>query len=297
VATVLVAGFGLLAWVYAPTYESEDTIWRATLDQNPDTTAARVHYAQFMLREGKVSHASDLLRDAGDSGQNDPALLFTRAAVYVMQRRYSDAIHYYRAAQDLEPDNRQIQLALADAYAGDGRLGEAQGIYADMLARNPNDELVHNNLGLLLRRIGPDHLSESIEQFKAAVRANPRYVAAKINLADALFAAGAPTEAAQQLQDAAALEPENFVTYIVDASMLYQLRDYANAERMCRVAVKLRPQSAEAWNNLGVAQFAQHRAFEAARSFERAVLLKPDYTDARRNLDVARQRLLSGAGS
>jgi tetratricopeptide (TPR) repeat protein len=58
--------------------------------------------------------------------------------------------------------------------------------------------------------------------------------------------------------------------------------------------VQLKKDSAEAWNDLGVAQFAQKRPEEAVLSFERAVRVNPDYQEARRNLEAARQRLATG---
>lgn len=291
-AVVLLAGFGLLSWIAAQTYSGEETAWRTTLAQDENTVVARIQYANLLLRQRKVNGAAELLREA--PSEEDASLLRTRARVYALQGRYSEAIRSYLAAQRLEPADRELMLGLAEAYTRDGRVGEALATYSEALRRDPNDQDVHNSMGLLELGMGPDHLPEAIEHFKAAVRRDPTYVPAKINLANALFAAGAPTEAAQQLREAAELEPRNFVTYVVDAQMSYRLHDYANAERMCQVAVQLRPDSAEAWNNLGVAQFAQHRASEAAWSFDRALRIKPDYVEARQNLEVARERVASG---
>jgi Flp pilus assembly protein TadD len=51
-------------------------------------------------------------------------------------------------------------------------------------------------------------------------------------------------------------------------------------------AIRLRPDNANAHNNLGVALYRKGRTGEAIRHFEEAVRLKPDYADARKNLDV-----------
>ena len=56
----------------------------------------------------------------------------------------------------------------------------------------------------------------------------------------------------------------------------------------------MKPDYADAHNNLGIALYQQGRAAEAIREFQEALRLKPDYADARRNLDVV---LATNAGS
>ena len=52
--------------------------------------------------------------------------------------------------------------------------------------------------------------------------------------------------------------------------------------------MRLRPDSAEAYNNLGVANAARGMATEAAACYEQAVQLKPDYVAAHLNLGYSR---------
>jgi tetratricopeptide (TPR) repeat protein len=49
------------------------------------------------------------------------------------------------------------------------------------------------------------------------------------------------------------------------------------------------PQSPEAHNNLGIALGSQGRIDEAVAEFEAALRIKPDFVDARRNLDMVRR--------
>jgi protein O-GlcNAc transferase len=65
----------------------------------------------------------------------------------------------------------------------------------------------------------------------------------------------------------------------------------ADAPDVLARAVALRPDVAEAHNDLGVVLGARGRFAEAAASFERAVALRPDYADAHNNLAAALRRL------
>jgi predicted O-linked N-acetylglucosamine transferase (SPINDLY family) len=65
----------------------------------------------------------------------------------------------------------------------------------------------------------------------------------------------------------------------------------ADAADLLRRAVVLRPDAAEAHNDLGVVLGAHGKFVEAAACFERAAALRPDYADAHNNLGSALRRL------
>ena len=52
-------------------------------------------------------------------------------------------------------------------------------------------------------------------------------------------------------------------------------------------AIRLKPDYAIAYNNLGKVLHRNGCTGDAIRQFQEALRLKPDYADARRNLDVA----------
>ena len=68
-------------------------------------------------------------------------------------------------------------------------------------------------------------------------------------------------------------------------------QNFAGAAARFEAALKIRPDWAEAHNNLGIALASQGRIAEALTHFERAVQLKPDFADARANRDQARAAL------
>jgi tetratricopeptide (TPR) repeat protein len=53
------------------------------------------------------------------------------------------------------------------------------------------------------------------------------------------------------------------------------------------VAIKLNPDFAKAYNNLGNALLGKGRISEAISHYETAIRLKPDYAEAQKNLETA----------
>ena len=91
---------------------------------------------------------------------------------------------------------------------------------------------------------------------------------------------------AQAVNQPATQTPE----YYLDLSLQhYREGRYAESIAASRAALKLRPDYAEAWNNIGAAYNKLGRYEEAAVACEEALRLKPDFQLARNNLQHARE--------
>ena len=104
---------------------------------------------------------------------------------------------------------------------------------------------------------------EAILSFRQAVAADRRSTHAVNALANALFDEG---------------------TAAIEAG------DFDRAALALQESISLKPDSAEAHNNLGIALASQGRIVEAITEWETALRVAPDLTDARRNLERARKR-------
>lgn len=293
---------GFLTWNQGTIYDREESVWRDALVYQPNSSIVVSEYTRLLLRQGRDAEAWELVRDPQQNGQRDVSLLLSRAQVYVSRERYSDAIDCYKQAQLLDPKNEQIARELADAYAHNGKLDQALGAYADQVHRHPNDAVSWTSMGLLLMQQGK--VNEAIAHFKSALEVNPRFVPAKIDLAQAYVvqASGAKTydegapllaNAATQLQQVVAIDPRNYAAFFNAGVILYHLKDFVHAEKMFTAAAEIQPDSAEAWDRLGISQSAQGkgRLADAVWNFDHAVRLKPDYEEAHQHLEKARREL------
>jgi len=110
------------------------------------------------------------------------------------------------------------------------------------------------------------------------------------NMANLLFTMGRLEEAARNLQEAVRIDPNDPLLYLASGRMLLELKDFANAARMFRAAVRIDNNAYQAFNLLGVALIAQGYTAEAIYNFGRALDLKPDYAPAKQNLEAARRQ-------
>jgi protein O-mannosyl-transferase len=136
---------------------------------------------------------------------------------------------------------------------------DAETLYRETVARNPDGWMPHSNLGSVLMRT-PGRGPEAMTQLETALQLNPDLPEAHNNVG--LLLSDIPGESADAIKE---------------------FRD----------ALKIRPNYAEAHNNLGsVLADAPHRVQEAIAEYEAALRIDPDYASAHNNLGSA----LSGLG-
>jgi predicted TPR repeat methyltransferase len=136
-----------------------------------------------------------------------------------------------------------------------GRLAEAESIYHELLAGNPNDAEALHYLGVL--RMTQGRRDEAIELLKRALKMAPRDAHAWNSLGNLLWAT-----------------PEHHAT-----------------EFAYRHATNLKPDFGTAWFNLGRLLQRQQRNEEAVEAFQRTVQLQPHFAPAHEMLAALYQRM------
>lgn len=172
------------------------------------------------------------------------------------------------------------------------------------LRREPKSAQLHNELGIVLGEAG--NLADSIEEFETAALLKKDYAQAYYNLAIARVKAakqarsegGSGDESYYQnldraftaLQQAAHLQPNlpglhNLMGWLDD-----EVGDVPSAIQEFEAAVRQRPNSADAYNNLGTALARQRDFVKAAAAYQKAVELDSHFVKAQLNLESVAQR-------
>jgi predicted O-linked N-acetylglucosamine transferase (SPINDLY family) len=227
---------------------------------------------------GRLAEAEAIYRQVLVEERDQPDALQLLGFLAHQCGHHQQAIDLIRRAMALRPGEATYHNNLATALMALNRLDEAEMELRRALDLKPDADAIRMNLANLLRDAG--RIDEAIEQY------------GQIDTAGACMVRGALLQQRGRLADAAAawrrateLDPMSADAHSNLAQALAWLGDASEeAVRAGEEAVRLQPDLAEAWNNLGVALKSAGRHDHAARAFERAIELQPQLPAAQMNL-------------
>jgi tetratricopeptide (TPR) repeat protein len=159
-----------------------------------------------------------------------------------------------------------------------GRLAEAERLYRQILAIDPQHSDALHLLGVLAHQVGRDELA--VKLIDAAIAINKQPAVYHSNLGTAFQTLGKLEKAQACFEQALALQPEFAEARMNLGVVLQALGKLELAEECFRQTLALRPEMAEVHVNLGNILQAQGKLKEAVASHERALALKPNFVEA-----------------
>ena len=206
-------------------------------------------------------------------------LTWTRASVY------SDAETLWRDTLAKNPNAWVAHDGLGNALLRAGRLPEAIGQYEQALRINPDYAVAHDNLGSALLQSG--RLPEAIRHYQRALQITPDEAVVHYNLGNALLQAGRPAEAIGQYEQALRINPDYGDAHINLGSALYRLGKIPNAIGQYEQGLRIKPDSGDAHYDLATALVGLGKIHEAIGQYEQALRVKPDDAEAHASLGNA----------
>lgn len=173
-----------------------------------------------------------------------------------------------------------LQTALQHHRAG--QLQQAEQIYRQVLAADPNNADALNLFGVLAHQLRRDEIA--VQSITRAIAVRPEVAEFHFNRGEALYAMGRFAEAMADFQKTLEIQPENAEAWNDLGITQHASEQLGDAEKSLRRAVELRPESAQAHNNLGAVLRAAERFDEAIEIFIRAATLNPEFVEAHYNL-------------
>jgi tetratricopeptide (TPR) repeat protein len=185
-------GLGLLLLVLAvlsfnqsATYASSETLWRATIQHNPDSFLAHNNIAVDLEAKRQLDEAITHYRKAFDL-QPDALTGLNLGNALLRVQQPDDAILYYTKALELQSNAPSILFRLGDALALKGELDNAILNYRKALALQTNSAAIHTHLATALIRKG--RITEAVAEYEKAIQFEPSNLVALNNLARVLSA-------------------------------------------------------------------------------------------------------------
>ena len=207
-----------------------------------------------------------------------------RAAARARQKRGTVGLRRRESQAAGRPAAMQDKLERALSCHQAGRLAEADRLYTEILAKEPEHADALNLLGVV--RLDEGDAAAAAELIEKAIAVNPDHAEAHCNLGVALTHRGELEAAVAAYRRAVTLKPDFAQAYYNLGVALGSLGQVAEAVSACRKVVELNPNHAQAHNNLGGALRYQGEMAAAAAAYRRAVALRPGYAEAYFNLGI-----------
>src|SRR5882724_865405 len=187
----------------------------------PEYIAVPVNLGNIYLQLNRLEEAKENFKAALVIDKSSAAALYGLGQVALSQRSYPEAVKYFEAALALAPGANRIHYSLAMAYRNLGDAERAMTHLAQQgtvgvrvndplvdglfkLVKGERIHLIRGKLALQSRRY-----TEAIDEFRQAIRANRDSIPAHINLGAALSQTGDLKGAAEHLQEALRIDPQN----------------------------------------------------------------------------------------
>jgi tetratricopeptide (TPR) repeat protein len=172
---------------------------------------------------------------------------------------------------------------------------DSGALWAHALAVTPGSYYAQHGMGSLLREQGKAR--EAVPYLQEAIRLNPRFPDARVNLGLAFEALGRTDEAVRQYVEALGIDPGMSDAHNNLGAVLLRSGRAEDAIPHFEAALRRVPDSAPAHDNLGQALAAVGRLPEAAAEETTALRLTPDFAEAHAHLGavLAAQGKTAGA--
>jgi tetratricopeptide (TPR) repeat protein len=273
----LLVALGILTWRQAGLYADVDTLWRATIDRNPDSFMAQNNLANDLMAQGQVEEAIAHYRRALEIRPAGAAVDYNLGIALASRGQVEEAILHFRRALELRPDGAAIAYKLANALLSKGQLDESIVYYRRALEIEPEGAAIACSLGNALNEKG--QVDEAIACFSRALAISPGLARAHSGLGTALARKGRLAEAIAEYGTALAAQPADVSTLANLAWVLATcpdpaLRDGPRAVDLAERAARLsNVRSLEVLKVLSAAYAEAGRFPEAAATDQQALEL------------------------
>jgi protein O-GlcNAc transferase len=240
----------------------------------------------------KIKRYKNLFLKANEQSlvQGSSALPNLQKAIALHQQgNLGQAEGIYRELLKIEPRNADALHLLGVIAHQSGNHQSAVDMISYAIQINPHVSIYHSNLGNVLQELR--HFNAAVVSYDTAIALKPDYAEAYFNRGNALQELKQFNAAVASFDKAIALKSDNAHAYFNRGNGLQELKQFDAAVASFDMAIALKPDYAKAYSNRGIA-LQELKQFDAAvASYGKAIALKPDYAEAYLNLGNALQEL------
>jgi tetratricopeptide (TPR) repeat protein len=262
-------------------YAEAVPLYRKALALNPAIPGLRLNLGLALFKGGELKQAivefQSLLKSHGPASAESQRLTILIGMAHYGLAEYAEAVPYLQQAAARDTRNLPLRLALAHSCLWSRQFQCVVNTNHEILSLNAEsaeaDMLVGEALDEMKDRNG------AIEQFRAALKVNPKMLDAHFSLGYVLWVLKQYPEAASEFQAELDNNPDHAqaMTYLADVDL--QLGHADAALPLLEKAIKLDSEQELAHLDLGILYAGASRQDEALREMKEAERLAPEEVD------------------
>src|SRR6267378_3445047 len=177
---LILGALGILTWRQSDSYRDIETLWRTTIDRNPDCWMAEHNLAGRLLEkkdfDGAIAHFERAVQFRFDNPESHYGMADALRRKGDIERAMSEA----RISLNLRPNDPDTHVVLGMALMTKGSVEEAAEHFSKAVEIRPNHSTGHYNLAIAL--LEKHETGKAIEQYEKAIEVQPDLVEALTNL-------------------------------------------------------------------------------------------------------------------
>lgn len=215
-------------------------------------------------KHNDLSQAEHYFLEAIAHDDSDSNAHFQLATLYLHQSQFDKAIEQYQKVNLFDPVHLQAEIHLGEAFESNWRFLEAALIYERVLQEEPQNAVILDRLGGVLKRLGKT--KESISMYQKALEAAPKGVTTLNHLGELYLEIEDRQNAIFHFEKALALKPGNVGALFGLTCSRHQAEEHIEAKKLEIITQK---------NNLSLneailAHFGLGKVYDDRENFEKA---------------------------
>ncbi|HZP04826.1 MAG TPA: tetratricopeptide repeat protein [Terracidiphilus sp.] len=262
-------------------YAAAIPLYRKALALNPRMPGVRLDLGLALFKSGALKAAIDtlspLLKDAAPSSADAVRLEILIGMAHYGLGEFADAVPYLRKVTASDPQNLPYRLMLAQSCMWSKQYQCVLDVYKEILNLNAESAEADMLAGEALDQM--QNHQGAMEEFRAAVKADPKAPNAHFGLGYLLWSQNQFEEAAKEFQAELANVPENAQALAFLADTDIHLGKPEEALPLAEKAVQIDPSNPKGHVDLGILYADSGRQQDAVKEFKAAIKVAPDDQD------------------
>ncbi|WP_424167970.1 tetratricopeptide repeat protein [Terracidiphilus sp.] len=244
---------------------------KSAAPDSPDAQRYTILLAMSHYGAQEYAPAVPLFKKAAARDPRNLTLLMTLAHTCLWSKQYQCVLDTYKEILALNAESAEADMLAGEASDELHDHGDAIEQFRAAVKANPNEPEVHFGLGYLLWT--QKHLDEAATEFQAELANDPKHTQSMMYLGDTYMQLNQPEKALPFLEQAERADPSQWRVHLDLGSVAADAGQNAEALRQLLLADKQQPNEVNVHMRLGRLYKAMGKTAEAKAEFDKASML------------------------